>query len=174
MAEDTPSALFGVEGLRVFDAEREPDGSLTVWVTTDHPDAAVCPDCGDCSARVHEYVLTRPRDLRRGLDEVSVAWCKRRWKCGRPECPRKTFTESLPAVPPRCRLTTRLRRLLGAEVAGRGCTVAEAGRWQHVSWPVTHRAFIDQADPVLARHPRPGGAPGDRRAPPRPPPLADR
>ncbi len=64
-----------------------------------------------------------------------------------------TFTESLPAVPPRCRLTSRLRDLLGAEVAERGCTVAEAGRWQHVSWPVTHAAFAERADPVLARAP---------------------
>jgi transposase len=104
---------------------------------------------------VHEYVLSRPRDLRRGLDEVSVAWCKRRWKCASQECARVTFTESLPAVPPRCRLTARLRGLLGAEVAGRGCTVAEAGRWAHVSWPVAHQAFIDQADPVLAQPPGP-------------------
>ena len=79
MAEDTASALFGVEGLRVADAEREADGTLTVWVVTDHPGAAACPDCGTVSGRVHEYVLTRPRDLRRGLDELSVTWCKRRW-----------------------------------------------------------------------------------------------
>ena len=46
MAEDTASALFGVEGLRVADAEREADGTLTVWVVTDHPGAAACPDCG--------------------------------------------------------------------------------------------------------------------------------
>ena len=153
MAEDTASALFGVEGLRVADAEREADGTLTVWVVTDHPGAAACPDCGAVSGRVHEHLLTRPRDLRRGLDEVSVAWCKRRWKCANQECARVTFTESLPAVPPRCRLTSRLRGLLGAEVAERGCTVAEAGRWQHVSWPVTHAAFADHADPVLAQAP---------------------
>lgn len=155
MVEDTASALFGVEGLRVFGADADADGTLTVWVVTDHPDAAVCPDCGIRSGRVHEHVLTRPRDLRRGLDQVDVAWCKRRWKCGAPGCGRKTFTESLPAVPPRCRLTTRLRQLLAAEVAERGCTVAEAGRWQHVSWPVTHAAFADRADPVLAQPPAP-------------------
>ncbi len=153
MAEDTASALFGVEGLRVFDADVEADGSVTVWVVTDHPGAACCPACGTVSGRVHEYVLTRPRDLRRGLDEVSVAWCKRRWKCAGQGCARKTFTESLPAVPPRCRLTSRLRGLLGAEVAERGCAVAEAGRWQHVSWPVAHAAFAERADPVLARAP---------------------
>jgi transposase len=155
VAEDTASALFGVEGLRVTDAEREADGSLTVWVVTDHPGAVACPDCGTAAGRVHEQVLTRPRDLRRGLEEVTVAWCKRRWKCGSPECPRLTFTESLPAIGPRCRLTSRLRGLLGAEVAERGCTVAEASRWQHVSWPVTHAAFAERADPVLAQPPAP-------------------
>jgi transposase len=155
VAEDTASSLFGVEGLRVFDAEREAGGPVTVWVVTDHPDAASCPDCGMVSGRVHEHVLTRPRDLRRGLDEITVAWCKRRWKCPNQECSRVTFTESLPAIPPRCRLTSRLRELLGAEVAERGCTVAGAGRWQHVSWPVTHAAFAARADPVLAQAPAP-------------------
>jgi transposase len=153
VAEDTASALFGVEGLRVVDADVEADGTVTVWALTDHPGAASCPDCGAVSGRVHEYVLTRPRDLRRGLDEITVAWCKRRWKCASQECARKTFTESLPAIPPRCRLTSRLRELLATEVAERGCTVAGAGRWQHVSWPVTHAAFAEHADPVFAQAP---------------------
>ena len=80
MAEDTASALFGVEGLRVFDADADADadGSVTVWVVTDHPGAASCPDCGTVSGRVHEHLLTRPRDLRQGRDEVLVTWCKRR------------------------------------------------------------------------------------------------
>jgi transposase len=144
------SALFGVEGLQVIEAEAEADGTVTVWAVTDHPLAAVCPECGAVSGAVHEYVLTRPRDLRRGLDEVCVAWLKRRWKCQAPACERKTFTESLPQVQPRCRLTARLRELAGAEVAERGCTVAEAGRWQRMSWPVAHRAFTARADPLLA------------------------
>jgi transposase len=151
VVQDTASVLFGVEGLQVIEAEAEADGTVTVWAVTDHPGAAACPDCGARSGRVHEYVLTRPRDLRRGLDEVSVCWLKRRWKCGNGGCGRKTFTESLPTVPPRCRLTARLRQLAGAEVAERGCTVAEAARWQHVSWPVAHQAFAGQADRVLAR-----------------------
>jgi hypothetical protein len=48
------SVLFGVEGLRVVEADAAADGSLTVWVVTDHPGASVCPDCGTRSARVHE------------------------------------------------------------------------------------------------------------------------
>jgi transposase len=145
------SALFGVEGLQVIEAEAEANGTVTVWAVTDHPLAVVCPECGAVSGAVHEYVLTRPRDLRRGLDEVCVAWLKRRWKCQAPACERKTFTESLPQVTPRRRLTARLRELAGAEVAERDCTVAEAGRWQRMSWPVAHRAFTARADPLLAR-----------------------
>ena len=70
MADDTASVLFGVEGLRVTDAEREADGSLTVWVVTDHPGAASCPGCGTVSGRVHEHLLTWPRDVRQGLGEA--------------------------------------------------------------------------------------------------------
>jgi hypothetical protein len=33
--EDTASVLFGVEGLRVTDAEEAPDGTVEVWVVTD-------------------------------------------------------------------------------------------------------------------------------------------
>lgn len=143
------SALFGVEGLRVVEAEADADGTVTVWVVTDHPGAAVCPDCGTRSGRAHErQVLTRPRDLRRGLDQVRVTWCERRWKCGEPGCAPGTFTESLPALPPRCRLTGRLRELAGAEVAERGRAVAGAARWQHVSWPVAHAVFAGHADPL--------------------------
>jgi transposase len=151
VVQDTASALFGAEGLQVIGAEAEADGTVTVWAVTDHRGAAVCPDCGTRSGRVHESVLTRPRDLRRGLDQVSVCWLKRRWKCGNGGCGRKTFTESAPEVPPGCRLTTRLRELAGAEIAERGCTVAEAARWQRMSWPVAHAAFAGQADPLLAR-----------------------
>ena len=95
--------LFGVEGLQVIDAEAGPDGVVTVWAVTDCPGAAACPDCGTVSSRPHELAVTRPRDVRRGLDRLEVRWLKRRWKCPEETCERKTFTESLPAVPPRCR-----------------------------------------------------------------------
>ncbi len=37
MFEDTASALFGVEGLRVTDVQPGPDGVLEVWAVTDDP-----------------------------------------------------------------------------------------------------------------------------------------
>ncbi|MGH3393296.1 MAG: hypothetical protein ACRDPO_01265 [Streptosporangiaceae bacterium] len=145
--------LFGVAGLRVIEAEAGAGGMVTIWAVTDHPGAAACPDCGTAAGRVREHVLTCPRDLRQGLNQVQVRWLKRRWKCDAEGCGRKTFTESLPQVPPRCRVTERLRGLAAQEIAERGITPAEAARGQGVSWPAAHDAFTARADPVLEQLP---------------------
>ena len=83
---------------------------MEVWTVTDRPAAAACPDCGTVSSRLHETVVTRPRDVRRAGDPVDLRWVKRRWKCAAEACTRGTFTEWLPAVPPRCRITRRRLR----------------------------------------------------------------
>lgn len=140
--------LFGLDGLQVTDAEQEADGTVTVWAVTG--DGPRCPGCGMMSGRVHETVLARPRDVRRGGDVVRLCWVKRRWKCEQPGCPRRTFTEAVPQVPSRHRITGRLRRQAAAEIAERGITPAEAARHAGVSWPVAHAAFAGQADLVLA------------------------
>ena len=58
---------------------------------------------------------------------MRLVWHKRRWRCREPACPRGSFTESLPAVPARARVTTRLRRECGAGVADRfSCVLAGA------------------------------------------------
>jgi transposase len=147
--EDTASALFGVEGLRVTGVEAGPDGGVEVWAVTDCEAAGVCPQCGVVSDRVHERVVTRPRDVRRAGGVVDLRWVKYRRKCGNGECPRKTFTEWVPALPPRCRITARLREQAAGEIAERGIAPAEAARHAGVSWPVAHEAFAAAADPVL-------------------------
>ena len=144
-----------MDGLQVIDVEAGPDGAVCVWAVTGHPDAGCCPDCGMAAGRVHEYVVTCPKDVRRGQDQVRVRWLKRRWKCPDEDCPRKTFTEAVPQVPAGCRVTGRLRELLGSEVADRGMTPAEAARHGGVSWPVAHQAFAAAADPVLDQPPGP-------------------
>ena len=145
--------LFGVDGLQVIDAEAGPDSTTTVWVVTDHAGAARCPDCGTVLCRPHDRVLTRPRDVARGLDQSGVCWVKRRWKCTREQCRRKTFTESVPQVPPRHRITGRLRDQAAHEVAERGLTPAEAARGCGISWPSAHDAFAAAADPLLEQPP---------------------
>jgi hypothetical protein len=94
-------------------------------------------------------VIARPRDVCRGMDPVVVCWVKRRWACEEVQCPRQTFTESVPHLRPRCRITTRLREQAGAEVAGRGSPWPRRPRHAGVSWPVAHEAFAAAADPVL-------------------------
>lgn len=145
--------LFALEGVQVAEVDAEAGGGRTVRVVTADPGAAACPGCGTVPARVKEYVTTRPADLRYGQDEVAVRWVKRRLECREPACPRKSFTGSLPAVPPRCRVTARLRGHAGGLVADGGRTVAQAARECGLSWPVVHQAFAAHADPVLEQPP---------------------
>jgi transposase len=153
--EDTASALFGVEGLQVTSVEPAPDGGIEVWVVTACEAAAACPGCGTVSGRVHETVVTRPRDVRRAGDAVGLRWVKLRRKCDNQQCPRKTFTEQVPALPPRCRITARLREQAAHEVAARGITPAQAARHAGISWPSAHEAFAATADAVLDEDPAP-------------------
>jgi transposase len=153
--QDKASALLGVEGMRVAEVEVEDDGRLTVWVATDDPGSAVCPGCGVSAERVHERVVGRPADVRRGADPVVLVWLKRRWKCQNQGCGRATFTESLPQVPSRARLTARLRDHAAHLVGELGVSVATAAEESGLSWPTVHEAFVEQADAVLDRPLRP-------------------
>ena len=117
------------------------------------PEAAACPDCGTVSAHVKGYVTTRPADLGCGQGQVSVVQVNGRLECREPSCPRKTFTEAAAAVPPRCRVTGRLREHAAGLVADGGRTVAQAARECGLSWPVVHAAFAARADPALAQPP---------------------
>ncbi len=58
-------------------------------------------------------------------------------------------------MPPRCRLTGRLRQQAAAEIAERGITPAEAARANGMSWPVAHQAFAAAADLLLEQAPAP-------------------
>jgi transposase len=100
-------------------ADEGADGTLEVWAVTDYPAAAACPGCGTVSGQVHETVVTRPRDVRRAGDAVDLRWVKVRRKCGNQKCPRNTFTEWVPPLPPRCRITARVREQAAHEVTER-------------------------------------------------------
>jgi transposase len=148
-AKDTASVLLGIEGVTVTEAGEGPDGNLTVWARVSLP--ARCPGCRTLSERVHDRVVTRPGDVRYGSREVELFLEKRRLLCGNGDCPRGTFTESVPQVPPRCRITRRLLEYCGDEVAERGITPAESARHNGVSWPAAHGAFAKKAEAVLGQ-----------------------
>ncbi len=155
MRQDMASRLFALDGAEVVEVDAESGGGRTVRVRPAGPQAPACPGCGTVSAHVKGYVTTRPADLGCGQGQAGVVQVKRRLECREPSCPRKTFTEAAAAVPPRCRVTERLREHAAALVADGGRTVARAARECGLSWPVVHAAFAARADPVLAQPPSP-------------------
>ena len=146
------SALFGVPGVEVVEVDQEPDGRRTVWLATARTVVPTCPDCAVASARVHEWVKVRPRDLPlpgAGVGAVAVVWVKRRWRCENPDCGRRTFTESVPQLPPGARVTERVWEQAAQLVGEAGLPVSTAAAQVGVGWPSAHQAFVDRADPVL-------------------------
>jgi transposase len=118
--------LFGLPGVAVDHVERlageRGAAARLVHVVTTASTAAGCPACGVISTSVKQYRTTRPRDLPYGEERLEVVWHKRQYRCREQACPRKAFTESVPEIPARARLTGRLCRLAAAQVAsGAAC-----------------------------------------------------
>jgi transposase len=111
--------LLGLEGLAVAQVELDDEGGRVVHVVTDDEAAAGCPSCGVLSTSVKGHAVTRPRDVPYGQGPLRLVWHKRRWRCREAACSRGSFTESLPQVPARARLTRRLRTECGAGIATR-------------------------------------------------------
>ena len=148
------TTLLGLPGLRVVEVDVEADGGLTVYVVTSDHDAR-CPECGSRPGWVKDRVESTARDVAFGDRRLAVVWTKRRWSCPAADCGRRTFTEHLPALGHRRRITTRLRQSLAAAIADQGRDVAEAAAAHGVSWHTAHTAFAEQVDPVLDQPPAP-------------------
>lgn len=133
-----PGALLpDVPGL-VLDDARCDDQELVLTLTTTAPEAP-CPVCHQLSARIHSRYRRTPRDLPWGGRPARLVLNVRKFFCAAPSCPRRIFTERLPAlVSPSARVTTRLADLVhavalalggeaGARLTGRiGITVSPA------------------------------------------------
>ena len=153
MLNDT-TRLLGLDGLAVTEVTDGPTGPVVQLRTADDQ-ARNCPDCGTWSRRSKGRRTTRPRDLPVGGRRPLLVWSKRRWRCDEPACPRRSFTETAPAVAARSRLTTRLRAAAGAAVADQGRTVVQSARDHDLSWPVVAAAFTAHATAVLPDQPDP-------------------
>jgi transposase len=150
--ENGTSILFGLPGVEVQRVERvcgERDRVVRlVHVVTTVSGAAGCPGCGVMSTSVRQYRTTRPRDLPYGEEPLAVRWHKRQYRCLEQACPRKAFTESVPEIPARARLTGRLCRQLARQIAS-GRSVSAVAAEHGVSWPVAHRHYAAHADGLL-------------------------
>ncbi|MDJ0363181.1 transposase [Rhodococcus sp. H29-C3] len=119
-------------------------------MATDEDAAAACPSCGVFSTSVKERVRTGPKDIPYGNDPILLQWNKTRWWCRADDCTRGSFTETIPQVPHRARITRRLSTQIGAAIGDAARSVAEVKAAHHVSWPTAHRAFIEHAEKLLA------------------------
>lgn len=141
--------LLDIDGLTVSRVEMLADRTRQVWLATADETARACPGCGVFARRVKGVVTTRPRDLRYGPSPLRLVWVKRRWYCQEPLCAKRSFTESLPAVPARARLTTRLREQAGRLVVDGICaTVVASARHLALSWPTVMDAARGVAAPL--------------------------
>ena len=104
-----------------------------------------CPECGTLSARVKDRPLRRIKDLRASGQRVELWWRKRRLVCLPATCPRRSFLERTAAIPPRSRLTTRLREHLARAIAGSNRAVSEVAAEHGVDWHTAHRALVAAA-----------------------------
>ncbi len=154
LSNDT-TLLLGLEGLAAQRVEVDDSGAAVVHLSTCDADAARCPSCAQVSCLPKQRVTTRPRDLPHGGRGVSLLWHKKRWRCGNAGCAKGSFTESVPRVPSRARLTGRLRAQAGAAVGDRGATVAQAARDHGLSWPTVMDAVTTHAQAVLPDEPDP-------------------
>jgi len=146
------SRLLGLEGLAVTQVEiDECSGARVVHVLTADEGAAACPSCGVFSTAGKGWVQTRPRDIPYGTGALRLVWRKRRWRCGEVVCERGSFTEAIPAVPTRARLTVRLRAELARAVAEQHRCVAETAAHYKVGWATVHEAFIAHVAEPLAQ-----------------------
>jgi transposase len=141
--------LLDLDGVSVVRVERLADGRRRVHLVTADETARACPACGVFATRVKGSATTRPRDLPYGEMGLEFRWHKRRWFCGEPACPRRSFTEQIPQIPARARITARLRAWAGRRVRDAGSTVVQAARDLHLSWPTVMDAFRTQAREVI-------------------------
>ena len=144
------SRLLDLGGLAVDRVASDAFGGRVVHLVTADECASVCPSCGVPSVSLKGLVCTRPRDIPYGTRVLRLIWHKRRWRCKERLCPRASFTESLPAVRARSRLTTRLRTELGYAIAEQGRVVSESAAHYGVDWSIVHAAFVEHVKAPLA------------------------
>ena len=150
MDDNSTTLLLDLDGLAVQRVERLADGTRRVHLATADEGARACPQCGVIATRPKGRAVTRPRDLPYGEHGLEFRWHKRRWWCGEVACPRASFTEQVPQVPARARITARLRAAAGRRVRDHGSTVLQAARELRLSWPTVMDAFRDEAAAVVS------------------------
>jgi transposase len=151
LVNDT-TRLLGLDGVEVTSVRLDDANNPMIALVTRDEQARCCPVCGVRSEHPHGWVCTGPRDLPVTGRPIVLNWTKRRRQCREPNRPCRTFTEALPQIPPRSRITGRLRASAGAAVVDRGRTIIQSARDREISWPVVQAAFAAHAAGAPPEH----------------------
>lgn len=137
-------------GLAVDHVVSDVFGGRVVQVVSADETASACPSCAVLSVSLKGMVCTRSRDLPYGTRVLRLIWHKRPVAWQSAAVFAASFTESLPAVRARSRLTTRLRTELGHAIAEQGRVVSESAAHGGVDWSIVHAAFVAHVKGQLA------------------------
>jgi transposase len=140
------AALFGLDGFRVL-AAADTGGELELLVET-VARVVPCPDCG-AVAQAKDRRPVWVRDLPIGGRSVVVCWHKRIWCCPHALCPRKTWTETHPAIAPRACLTERARAWAFEQVGARDGAVSRVASALGVGWATIMRIVTTRGEPII-------------------------
>jgi transposase len=101
-----------------------------------------CPDCG-VVAHLKDQRVVRLVDLPCFGKPTRLAWHKRRWRCGDPDCPNRSWTEGDDRIAaPRLALTDRAGRWVTVEVGKFGRSVNEVAEVLGCDWHTVNDAVI--------------------------------
>ena len=142
---DGSSLLFDLPGFRVVSCEEIPaDGRRVVVMQV--ADEHACPRCGVLvGGKPYDVRESRIKDLPFGHRPLEVIWRKRRYRCTEQRCPQRIFTERSDQVPPRYRLTARLRTRLEQAASRSARALSDVAAEYGVSWWSVHRALVAAA-----------------------------
>lgn len=93
----------------------------------------------------YDVRLMRIKDVPFGHRPLQVIWRKRRYRCAQAECRQRVFTERSAQLPPRHRLTGRLRRQLERSASRSGRALLDVAAEYGVSWWSVSRALLARA-----------------------------
>lgn len=139
--------LVGLAGLEVVSAE-EVGAELHVGVQSPAGQAQWCRMCG-VRAAAHGRRSVWLRDVPCGGRPAVVVWRKRLWRCRELRCPRRTWSETHPGLPPRRVLTARAAEEIAAQLSAAVPVSAVAARFG-VAWGTAFAAFAARAAPAVA------------------------
>jgi len=152
---DGSSLLLDLDGVVVESVQRLEDGTRLVSVLTAPEWVGICPECGERSTRSKGWVRTGPRDVQVGPDRPLLRWRKRKWLCPSMVCGRKVFTESVPGVPARARVTPRAKAMMATAVLDEDRSVAAVAGQYRCGWHTVHDEVVAVAEEALEAEPAP-------------------